>query len=187
MLLLVRITMLLALVGCGYTLNHRVKDAFTDKRGIFVPVFKNLTREFGAERVFTNALIHELNNHREVVLAETRNSGLEMHGELVGISLEPTGFTEYGFRGLNDFQRIPNEYGVRVDLNLRLKEVSSGNVVWANNFSGFRRVNVDVSRTFDYEAPSSVGPSTYSLINSVYNDIASDMMRDVYDDMVAQF
>ena len=186
-MLFFKFLIILVVAGCGYTLNHRLKDAFTDKRGIFVPVFKNLTHEFGAERVFTNALIHELANHREVVMAEKRHTGLEMHGELIKITLEPTAHTEYGFRGLHDFQRIPSEYRVRVELNLSLRDSSNGSVVWANSFSGFRRVNVDISRTFDYEAPSSVGPSTYSLINSVYNDIASDMMRDVYDDMVALF
>ena len=33
----------LILTQCGYTLQHRLKDVFTDSKGIFVPVFDNKT------------------------------------------------------------------------------------------------------------------------------------------------
>ena len=44
-----------------------------------------------------------------------------------------------------------------------------------------------VNRTYNYEAPSSIGLLTQSLIDSSYSDIARDIMRDVYDEMVEVF
>ncbi|MBI1860708.1 MAG: hypothetical protein HYR96_07315 [Deltaproteobacteria bacterium] len=177
----------LALSGCGYTLNHRLKDSFYDKRGIFVPLFVNRSDELGAERAFTNAIIHELQSRREVTITSREAAGLELAGEITSIGYGPTALTSYGYGGLQGFRRIPNEYGVKVTIMLRLKDPKSGAELWSNTFSGFRRANVDTTRTFDYQAPSGIGASTQSIINSLYDDIARDIMRDVYDDMVELF
>ena len=48
----------------------------------------------------------------------------------------------------------------------------------------FQRVAAPVDRTFNFQAPSAVGPITQSLIDSSYNDIARNIMRDVYDEML---
>ncbi len=190
--LMVCLVLFLTVSGCGYTLNHRLKSSFTDTRGIFVPMFTNNTDELGAERAFTNALIHELLCHREIVLKSTRGQGLELLGEVASIQYGPSAFTEPGFQGLREFKRIPSEYGVRVNISLRLMDTANGSVLWSNSFSGFRRVNVldvlnaDVSRTYDYQAPSSIGGNTQSIIHSVYSDIAADIMRNVYDSLVEQ-
>ena len=177
----------LLVTGCGYSLSHRLKDSFLDKRGIFVPMFINRSDELGAEKTFTNALIQELQSRREVVINSERESGLVLSGEVTAISYAPTAATAYGFQGLSDFRRIPSEYGVRVNVSLRLADPKTKVTLWANSFSGFRRVNVDISRTYDYQSPSSIGMNTQSLVTSVFGDIARDIMRDAYDDMVELF
>lgn len=184
---LIRICLLIGVTGCGYTLTHRLKDTFTDKRGVFVPMFINRTNELGIERDFTNALIRELRSRQEVLMSSRQESGLELQGEVRSVSYSPTAATEYGFQGLRDFRRIPSEYGVRVELFLALSDPKTGQKLWSNSFSSFRRVNVDTTRTFDYQSPSSIGIHTESIVQSVFSGIARDIMRDVYDDMAELF
>ena len=91
--------LLLALSGCGYTLNHRLKDSFYDKRGIFVPIFLNRSDEIGAERAFTNALIHELQSRREIVIT----------------SREAADLTQFALSYILNHYRRGNIDGVRVN------------------------------------------------------------------------
>lgn len=178
---------LLWLPACGYTLRYRLKDTFSDARGIFVPVFNNFSDEVGAERVFTNALIRELQSRGEIVISSRDQKGLELIGTLTKVDVVPTAYTDRDFKGLASFRRLPSEYGVTVDLSLILRDPKNGQVLWQNGFTGFRRVQPPLDRTYDFQAPSSVGPSTQSIVELRFADVARDIMRDVYDDMVDIF
>ncbi len=154
---------------------------------VYVPVFDNDSNETGAEVVFTNALIRELQSRGEIVVTHRQKGALELHGVITGISYSPTAFTAFGFQGLEADRRLPSEIGVGVSLSLTLTDPQNGKSLWHNSFSGFRRVSMPDNRTYDFQAPSSLGLQTQSLIDSEYSDIAGDIMRDVYDDMVELF
>lgn len=177
---------LLLVSGCGYSLNHRLKPTFTQGRGIFVPVFTNSTEETGAEVVFTNALIRELESRGEIVMTHRQSEAMELRGTLTSISYAGTAASPFGFQGLQENRRLPTEIGVTVAMVLELVD-PDGKVIWGNSFSGFRRISTPVRRTYDYQAPSSIGLTTQSLIASQYPLIAGDIMRDVYDDIVELF
>lgn len=172
------------LPGCGYRLKVPVNEVFARPSGIFVPVFDNRSEEVGAERVFTNALIREIQNRREIVLASSENSGAELHGTIASIEYSPTAASALGFKGLQGYRRIPTELGVKVTLHLILIENGTQRTLWAKTFFGFRRVNAPVNRTFNYESPSITGPFSQSLAESLYSEVARDIMRDVYDEMM---
>jgi len=176
--------LILGNTNCGYTLKHRLKDVFKDSRGIFVPVFGNETDETGVETIFTDALIRELQSRHEVVIRSKRDAGLELRGTLTHINHAPTAFTDTGYRGLQGYKRLPSEFGVDVGIVLILRRVGSGSYIWRKSFTSFRRVDGTLGRTFDYQAPSSVGLLNQSIVESIYTDIARDIMRDVYDEMV---
>jgi len=169
--------------GCGYTLSHRLKDTFTDKKGIFVPVFANQTQEVGAERVFTNALIRELQSRGEITMTSRDQGGLELFGTITAIEILPTAWTDRGLKGIPDFRRLPSELSIEVRIELALNDPAKGEV-WRANFSGRRKVETPLDRTYNYQAPSSLGLLTQSLAESRYADIARDIVRDVYDEMV---
>lgn len=173
--------------ACGYTLKPRLKDAFATARGVFVPVFTNDTDEVGAERVFTNALIRELQSRGEVVVTERSAGGLELVGTLTKVEFLPVAYSDRGFKGLENFRRLPSEYGVTVELSLVLREPQDKKVLWQGGFTGFRRVQPPMNRTYDFEASSAVGALTQSVIEAQYVDVARDIMRDVYDEMVDIF
>ena len=177
----------LVVQGCGYSLSHRLKSNFKDPRGMFVPVFDNVTDEVGAERVFTNALIREMQSRGEMVISTRDAGGLELHGAITGLTAVPTAYSDGGLGGLASFRRLPTEIGITVELTLALTDLRTGKQMWRSSFRGFRRVEGPLDRTRNFQAPSSLGPLTQSIVESRYTDIARDMMRDVYDEMVELF
>ena len=170
--------------ACGYRLKVPVNPLFARPNGIFVPVFTNQSDEVGAERVFTDALIREIQLRRDIELADRESGGVELRGTIQNIDYASTASSALGFKGLQSYRRVPTEMGVRVTLNLALYENGTDKKLWEKSFFGFRRVNAPLNRTSNYQAPSHVGPYTQSLIESLYYDIARDIMRDVYDEMM---
>jgi hypothetical protein len=178
----------LLLSACGYTLNHRLTPTFEGvRRGVFIPVFTNNTDEVGAEAVFTNALIRELESRGELRVTDREAAQAVLEGTINAIRSSHTAYTDPNFRGLQSYRRIPAEYEVVVDVSLRLIEKSSGRVLWGNSFSSFQRLAAPISRTYSHEGASSTGLITQSIIDSSYGNLARNIMRDVYDDMVEIF
>ncbi len=175
------------LSGCGYSLRQRLKDGFANPEGIFVPVFTNTTDEIGAERVFTDALIRELQSRGQVRITHRHPGAYELLGTVASITYYSSALTPTPFGGLQNYRRLPTEIVVNVGINVQLTDPEKKAVLWSGSFSGFRRVEAVTSRTQDFHAPSSVGPMTQSLIESQYAGIARDIMRDVYDAMMELF
>lgn len=173
--------------GCGYSLNHRLQDSFQISKGLFVPVFDNKTQEVGSEIFFTNALIRELVSHGEVVVPEKKEGILELRGTVTQVSRLVEVQSAAGLKGLQAYQRIPDQIGVRAFVHIELFDPKTNTVKWAREFSSYRRVSAPLDRTTDSASPSSLGLITESLIENSYALIARDMMRDVYDSMVEVF
>ena len=179
--------LLLLLSGCGYTLQHRLKEPFTSPRGVFVRMFDNQTDEVGVESVFTNALVRELLGHDELKVVRSTGDALELWGTVDSISHGVTSFTDPGFSGLSETRRMPAEIGISVGITLKLWDPKGAKFIWSRGFSFENRVGAPIDRASDRQAPSSVGLITQSLLESRYQEIARDMMRDVFDDMVELF
>lgn len=179
--------LLLILSGCGYTLQHRLKEGFDNPRGIYVPVFDNSTDEIGAERIFTDAFIRELQSRGGMVITQRREGAYEVRGTIQKITYSHTNLTPMSYGGLQDYRRLPTEILVEATIALSLVDPVSGKVFWNGSFSNFRRVAAELSRTHNYEAPSSLGILQQSLIESQYPAIARDIMRDVYDSILELF
>lgn len=184
--------LLSGMTGC-YTLNHRLLDAFQDKRGIFVPMFANVTDEIGAERIFTHAIVRELQSRGEVLVTSREQAAYTLEGTVTSISYTPVALSPTGFLGLQDYRRLATDLVVTASVGLSLVSNSTGKSVWDRSFGSFRRiaapagVPAPVGRTYNYEAPSSIGLQTQSIIESRYIDIARDVTRDMYDEMVMLF
>lgn len=173
--------------GCGYTLNHRLQESLRSPHGIFVPVFDNQTQEVGAEAVFTDAFIRELLSHGEKISQNKESGALEVKGTVTQIQRLVEVQSGAGLQGLQAYQRVPDQIGVRAYILIQLIEPKTQKVVWANEFNAYRRVSAPLNRMMDVDAPSSLGLITESLIENSYDLIARDLMRDVYDSMVEVF
>lgn len=173
--------------GCGYTLNHRLQDTFRSPKGIFVPVFTNRTQEVGSEIIFTDALVRELLSHGEKVATDDNKDTLKLRGTVTQIERAVEVQSAAGAKGLQVYQRVPDQIGVRVFVLMELVDPSTQAIKWSREFSSYRRVSAPLNRMMDSEAPSSLGLITESLIENSYPTIARDLMRDVYDSMVEVF
>lgn len=183
----------LSFTGCGYTLNHRLKDSFSaSKKGIFIPVFDNHSDEVGAEIQFTNALIRELESHGEKTVSRRDDAGLEIKGRIMRISHTVT--SNFGGKGdrvlpqkgaeLHSYSYVPDQIRVNADIAIEVVEVDTRQLRWSKEFPGTRIVSAPRDRVSDRDAPSSLPLITQSLIDTTYPDIARDIMREVYDHMV---
>lgn len=175
------------LAGCGYSLQHRLMEGFANPQGLYVPVFENGTDEIGAERVFTDAFIRELQSRGGITITQRKKGAYEVRGAIQRISYTPTNLTPMAFGGLQDYRRLPTEILVEAVVGLSLVDPATGKIFWSGSFSNFRRVAAELSRTHNYESPSSLGVLQQSLIESQYAAIARDIMRDVYDSILEQF
>lgn len=173
--------------GCGYTLNHRLQDNFNSPRGLFVPVFTNRTQEVGSEIIFTDALVRELLSHGEKVAWEESDDTLKLRGTVTQIDRAVEVQSAAGVKGLQAYQRVPDQIGVRVFVLMELVDPRTKTVKWSKDFSTYRRVSAPLDRMTDADSPSSLGLITESLIENSYPLIARDLMRDVYDSMVEVF
>ena len=177
----------LPLFGCGYTLQHRLKEPLASAKGVFIPIFRNDTEEVGAERFFTNMLIRELRSHRSLPVMAKDDSDYTLEGTLTALTLRPSALTEPGFQGLDQLHRIPTELEVSATVLLRLYRTKTLEQIWAQNYSAARRVATPVDRTYDFQAPSSLGLITQSIGEAQFSEVARDIVRDVYDEMVEFF
>ena len=173
--------------GCGYTLSHRLKGPLTSPRGIFVRVFDNETDEVGAEAPFTNALIRELQSRRQVKLKGPAEGALELRGVLQAVGQSVTSATDPGYDGLASFRRLPTEIGITTRIALTLVDPDTSEVMWSQSFNVFHRMAAPIDRTKERLAPSATGLTTQSMLEARFTDIARDIMREVYDEMVELF
>ena len=169
---------------CGYGVKHQLLSDFAGKRGLFVPVFQNDTDETGAERIFTDAIIHELASRHEVILSSRQQGGLELFGEITSIAYAPVQLTVPGYVGLQPYRRVPSQLGVQITLLLTLRDTDSGKVLWSRNFYDFRRVYSVTNRSFAYQGASAVGLIDQTLVESIWPAMAGDIVRDMYDQML---
>jgi hypothetical protein len=170
--------------GCGYTLNHRLKDEFKGTRGFFVPVFTNETEEQGVDITFTNALVRELESHGEELLTKGSYGGIEILGTISQVGQVIEAQSGGGNQGLQSYIRIPDQIGVTVRVSLVFREMATKKVLLNQMFSNYRRTSGPQNRTHDIDAPSSLPLMTESIVRLTYADIAREMMRDVYDRLV---
>ena len=177
----------LALAGCGYSLSHRLKEGFRNPNGVYVPVFTNNTDEVGAERVFTDAAIRELQSRGEIRIVEKTEGAYEFRGTVESIRYLHSALTPTPFGGLQNYRRLPTEIVVEVGISCQLVNPKTQEILWGGSFGGFRRVAGVLSRTQDFQAPSSLALTQQSLIESQYSGIARDIMRDMYDSTMELF
>jgi hypothetical protein len=174
----------LSISGCGYSLQGRVKPTFRPAKGIFVTVFNNQSDEVGAELVFTNALVRELESRGEVVVTDRQPGAMEFRGVVSSISYSPTTFIGAGALGLRSYRQLPSEVVVQASIQVELVNPQAKQVVWSGTFSSFRRVPMPLDRTFNYQVPSANGLITQSFIQGQFPAIARDISRDIYDSML---
>ena len=171
-----------AQVGCAYRVGLAERQIPGGYSLIAVPIFKNLSAEPGAEVLFTNAMIREI--ERSSLAKVTNKSGAQvvLEGSVQGVTYAAT---ETVAKDLPPGTIQNKTYSVRINASLKLQRVSDQKVIWTGAFEG----------ESTYFAPL-VSVTGLNTVNSLYNHsahqkeiekLAESMMAEAQDRMTENF
>jgi hypothetical protein len=174
--------------SCAYKLSDKVDSLPGNVKSIQIPLFKNDSKEVGAETYFTNALKSEALRAKFMQL---KNDESAAEGVLQGRIINVDVVANESVIEAKNTQYLPTEtviatqYNVTVGIELILKRKASSEILWRGTFA----------QTRNYSAPQITLPSI-NTANSLYNQsakrqtielLSKDMMQAAFDRMVENF
>ena len=174
----------IALTGCGYTLRTQLKSNLAHPKKVFIAPLRNSSLEVGAETIFTNAFIRMIRTKTpwEITSSE-KDADHVLSGEL-DIHYQATSFTGVGYGGLFSYSRIPAEFETVATVQVWLMNTQSREHIWSGRYSTSRRLSSVIDRTYDFQAPSSLGANTHSSMALTYPLLADNIVQTAYDDLI---
>ena len=122
--------LLMVLPGCGYRLANK-NFGGGEGQTIAVPTFTNGTTTYRIEQRLTEAVRQELIRRTRFKVVPTTSGDLVMSGEVLNYAAVPVIFNQQG-RG--------SAYTMLVDMNVRVTNTKTGEVVFQNDRWTFREV-----------------------------------------------
>lgn len=186
-----------SVAGCGYKFQGSHNQLLEQEgvRRIFVAPLVNNTYKAGAENVVYNALVRVLGAGQRVTLvhkaeeADAILSGLITSASYTGTSAVPVrDITPAGIPTVHSDVQVVNSYNAVLEcvfsLTRRIVPEGKKALIWQ---AGFSR-----AKGFPSAVRVGVAGTTTALINEseferALSDLASDMMADVHESMMAQF
>ena len=168
--------------GCAYRVGLAERQIPGGYSLIAVPVFKNLSAEPGAEVLFTNAMIREIERSNLARVTDKSGAQVVLEGTVQGVSYAAT---EAVSADLPPGAVQNRAYSVKINASLKLQRVSDQKVVWTGAFEG----------ESTYLAPL-VKITGLNTVNSLYNHsahqkeiekLAESMMAEAQDRMTENF
>ena len=119
-----------ALSGCGYALAGRGSFLPVDIRTVGIPKLVNLTTFFQVEDTITEKIRAEfIGRGKYAVTPEALGADAVLSGEILGISVQPVGFTE---------QPLGSRYLFTLSMRVQFTEARTNEVLWSNEALVFR-------------------------------------------------
>ncbi len=113
---------LATMTGCGYRVLNQYPSWPKGIRKIYVETIRNQTSEPGLDKIFTEALIQELWHWDRVRVVNRTQAQAILYGVINEyVADEPLSF---------DRDRAIREYQLTIRLDLRMKDASTGTVIW---------------------------------------------------------
>ncbi|MBX9766373.1 MAG: hypothetical protein K2X47_03800 [Bdellovibrionales bacterium] len=189
------LVMIGALSGCAYRMGQGERKIPGGYELISVPLFKNQTGEVGAEVYFTNAMIEQVERNGMAKVRPRDSAQAVIEGAVTSINFVQGGQVELEKSAkelLKTNRYVPgeqigmaSEYRAVVGIEMRLKRISDGTVLWSGTYTGERR----------FSAPQ-VFQSQLNSINATYNQsgrhqtlelLSKALMAEAYESMVENF
>ena len=153
--------------GCGYALAGRGSFLPDYIRTVGIPVIENRTTFFQVEQVLTEKIRTEfIGRGNYTILAEATSSDAVLSGDIVGITVQPVGFTE---------QQFASRYLFTLTMRVRFTDSRTNEVLWSNDALTFRE-------EYDLQtrgAAAIEGASFLDQERSSFDRIAADVARTV--------
>jgi hypothetical protein len=153
--------------GCGYALAGRSSFLPDDIASVGVPVLVNSTTFFDVELVLSEQIRAEfIGRGRYRVLTDAANADAVLTGQILGIAVQPAGFTD---------QQLASRYLFTLTMRVAFTDARSGEVLWSNDSMTFRE-------EYELATRSNVaieGAAFLDQERNAFERIASDVARAV--------
>ncbi|MBX7258987.1 MAG: DUF799 domain-containing protein [Candidatus Hydrogenedentes bacterium] len=163
------LALLAGLSGCGYSTESSLDPQY---QSIFVPAFKNMSREYDLQAPLTNAVIRKFIADGRLHVTDEQDADLILEGVILGYNLK--GFT------YDEDDEVTN-YLVEVSAGARLIDRKTGNTLWvepriSGNTSYYTRASGQSSDRLRGNADTFV-PTVRSFSTEEENRSASEALE----------
>lgn len=178
----------LSLSACAYQFGYAQRTLPGGYKQVAIPVFQNKTKEVGAEKYFTDALIREFNRSQVAEVIDRNGAQVVVEGQIKSMDFKPSSLASSSTSNninLPTNTVLATEYQVIIVANVKLRQLSDQKVLWQSDFKAEQV----------YQAPQ-VGLATLNTVDPVYNHsahkdviekLSRDMMNDAHDRMTENF
>ena len=156
----------LASSSCGYALAGRGSFLPQYIRMVGIPQLTNLTTFFQVEQVLTEKIRTEfIGRGNYVVIPDTTGADAVITGQVTGISVQPTGFTD---------QQLASRYIFTITMRVAFTDTRTNMVLWSNDSLSF-------SSKYDLltRGTTALGSEFLDQERSSFDRIATDIARSV--------
>jgi hypothetical protein len=170
------------MTGCAYRWGTPSRTLPGGHKTVSIPVFKNMTMEPGIEISFTNSLRQEFERSKIARLTAHSEAEAELEGRISSLQYLPGGPKE---SGMPTGAVLASQYRILIEVEIVLKAIVSGKVLWSGKFSGERT----------YIAPQ-VTTAGVNSVNPLYNlsarrqnidVLATTLMNEAHDRVTENF
>jgi hypothetical protein len=156
----------MAASSCGYALAGRGSFLPESIRTVGIPQLANNTSFFQVEQVLTEKIRTEfIGRGKYVVIPDTTGADAVLSGQVTGISVQPTAFTD---------QQRASRYIFTITMKVAFTEAQTSMVLWSNDSLSF---------SSEYELSTggtvAVGAEFLDQERSSFDRIATDVARSV--------
>lgn len=115
--------------GCGYSLAGRGSFLPADIGSVGIPLLVNRSTFFDVEQVLTEKIRSEFIGRGKYRVLPEATGDTVLSGEIVGISVQPVGFTD---------QQLASRYQFQLTLKVSFTDMRTAEVLWSNDSLTFR-------------------------------------------------
>jgi hypothetical protein len=163
------------LPGCGYALAGRGSYLPTDITSVGIPTLINRSTFFDVEQVLTQKIREEfIGRGKYRVSPEPVGVDAVLNGEILGISVQPIGFTE---------QQLASRYAFQVLMRVTFVDNRTGMILWSNETLTF-------TDEYELSTRSNValeGAAFLDQERTAFDRIANDVARSVVSAILEAF
>ena len=120
-------------LGCGYHLQSGEKPMGIDISSVAIPLMESTSSSLGFESDFTRIIREEFVSHSKVPLVSKENASYILVGKIVEIKTKALGYDllKRDRRGEEYTYEITDSRRMYIELDAKLLERSTGNVIWS--------------------------------------------------------
>jgi curli biogenesis system outer membrane secretion channel CsgG len=158
----------LASSSCGYALAGRGSFLPQDIRLVGIPQLVNNTTFFQIEQVLTEKIRAEfIGRGNYVVIPDTTGADAVITGQVTGLSVQPTGFTD---------QQLASRYIFTITMKVAFTDTRTNMVLWSNDSLSFSSEYELATRGADVLNASAFLDQERSSFDRIATDIARSVV-----------